>query len=201
MGVGPGKEYEFVVIASPIGEYFRGHFHTTTFLITHTVDRAAPLGTGQYKVGGNYAASFRATEPAHELGYGTLFLDATHHRFIDECGAANFFAVKGDTFLTPLSDSILPSITNDSLMTIARDMGLKVERRPIEVTELSYFDECAACGTASVVSPIDKIIDPQTAITYRFTEHPGPVCTRLYNALLDIQHGRAEDKYGWTTIV
>ena len=201
LGVGPGKDYEFIIIASPIGEYFRGHFHTTTFLVTHTVDRAAPLGTGPYKVGGNYAASFRATEPAHAQGYGTLFLDATHHQYIDECGAANFFAIKGNTYVTPKSDSILPSITNDSLMTLARQMGMNVEQRPVPLTELHDFDECAACGTAAIVSPINKIIDPQNNTTYHFTQQPGPVCTKLYQALLNIQYGINPDTHNWTTLV
>ena len=101
LGVGPGRDFEFIVIPSPIGPYYPGKFHCTTFIVNRHVDRAAPNGTGQFKVGGNYAASFRATEAAHALGYDCLFLDAKYHRYIDECSAANFIGVKGNEYLTP----------------------------------------------------------------------------------------------------
>ena len=120
-GVGPGSDFEFIVLASPIGSYFKGGFHSTPFVVTHDVDRSAPLGTGQFKVGGNYAAAFRATEPAHRRGFGTLFLDSKYHKYIDECGAANFFGIKAETgdlhsatYVTPRSKSILPSKLSDA---------------------------------------------------------------------------------------
>ena len=94
LGVGPGRDFEFIVIPSPIGPYYPGKFHCTTFIVNRHVDRAAPLGTGQFKVGGNYASSFRATEPAHAQGMDCLFLDAKYHRYIDECSAANFIGIK-----------------------------------------------------------------------------------------------------------
>ena len=200
LGVGPGSDYEFVVIASPIGEYFKGKFHTTTFIITRHVDRAAPLGTGAYKVGGNYAASFRATEPNHQQGYGTLFLDSKYHRFIDECGAANFIGIKDNTYITPRSRSILPSITNNSFMSLAVELGMRVERRHIEVSELSSFEECAACGTASIISPIGMIIDPDKGRAYDYGREPGAWSRRLYDAILDVQHGRRADNHGWCEI-
>ena len=201
LGVGPGKDFEFIVIPSPIGPYYPGKFHCTTFLVNRYVDRAAPYGTGQFKVGGNYASSFRATEAAHMMGCDCLFLDAKQHKYIDECSAANFIGIKGNEYLTPKSTAILPSITNNSLMTLAREMGLKVTRRRIRLEELADMSEAAACGTACVISPIDKVVDTEKGVTYSFGDEPGPVLSKLYHALKDIQYGRTEDKYGWTEIV
>jgi branched-chain amino acid aminotransferase len=201
LGVGPGTDFEFIVIPSPIGPYYPGRFHCTTFIVNRHVDRAAPFGTGQFKVGGNYASSFRATEPAHAMGMDCLFLDAKQHKYIDECSAANFIGIKGDEYLTPRSSAILPSITNKSLMTLAKDMGLKVTRRKILLSELSEMQEAAACGTACVISPIDKVVDPDKGITYNISSEPGPVLTKLYNALQDIQYGRTKDKHHWCEII
>ena len=210
LGVGPGHDFEFIVIPSPIGPYYPGKFHCTTFIVNRHIDRAAPFGTGQFKVGGNYAASFRATEPAHAQGMDCLFLDAKYHRYIDECSAANFIGIKAVghqssavshiEYLTPRSSAILPSITHDSLMTLARDKGYKVTRRHIRLEELADMQEAAACGTACVISPIDEVIDAEKDRVYRFGAEPGPVLTDLYHSLRDIQFGRAEDKYGWTEI-
>ena len=209
LGVGPGQDFEFIVIPSPIGPYYPGKFHCTTFIVNRHVDRAAPYGTGQFKVGGNYASSFRATEAAHALGYDCLFLDAKYHKFIDECSAANFIGVKElrsegvkeYEYLTPRSSAILPSITNDSLMTLAKEKGMKVTRRHIRLEELADMSEAAACGTACVISPIDRVLDPEKNRTYTFGTEPGPVLTELYHALRDIQFGRAEDKHHWCTII
>mgnify|MGYP002622589387 CR=1 FL=1 len=211
LGVGPGKDFEFIVIPSPIGPYYPGKFHCTTFIVNRHVDRAAPFGTGQFKVGGNYAASFRATEPAHAQGMDCLFLDAGYHRYIDECSAANFIGIKKPSaiscqpseieYLTPRSSAILPSITNDSLMTLAREKGYKVTRRHIPLVELADMQEAAACGTACVISPIDKVIDPDKGVTYSFGAEPGPILTDLYHSLKDIQYGRAEDKHNWCEVV
>ena len=209
LGVGAGRDFEFIVIPSPIGAYYPGKFHCTTFIVNRSVDRAAPLGTGSFKVGGNYAASFRATEPAHQQGMDCLFLDAKYHRYIDECAAANFIGIKktpitGHTsqieYLTPRSSAILPSITNDSLMTLAREKGYKVTRRHIRLEELSDMTEAAACGTAAVISPIDKVIDPEKNHIYHISDEPGEILTDLYHSLKDIQYGRAEDKHGWTEV-
>ena len=201
LGVGPGKDFEFIVIPSPIGPYYPGKFHCTTFLVNRYVDRAAPYGTGQFKVGGNYASSFRATEAAHMMGCDCLFLDAKQHKYIDECSAANFIGIKGNEYLTPKSSAILPSITNDSLMTLAKEMGLKVTRRRIRLEELADMSEAAACGTAGVISPIDKVVDTEKGITYSFGDEPGPVLSKLYHALKDIQYGRAEDRHHWCEII
>ena len=201
LGVGPGKDFLFAVIPSPIGPYFKVGFHGTPFIVNRRVDRAAPLGTGQFKVGGNYAASFRATEEAHAAGLSCIFLDCKEHKYIDECGAANFFGIKGNSYITPASSSILPSITNNSLMTLARDMGMKVERRKIPLEELAEMSECGACGTAAVISPIARVIDPDNQRIYEFGKEPGPVSIKLYNALQDIQYGRVPDPYNWCKII
>jgi branched-chain amino acid aminotransferase len=204
VGVKPAAEYEFILFVTPVGPYFKGGFKTTPFVLMREYDRAAPFGTGVYKVGGNYAASLRAGERAHELGYSNIFyLDAKEKKYIDECGAANFFGIKGNTYVTPKSTSILPSITNKSLMELAADMGMTVERRPIAVEELAELDEAGACGTAAVISPIERIDDYDEKKSYVFSKDgkPGPISEKLYNRLRAIQYGLEEDKFGWITIV
>ena len=159
---------------------------------------------GAYKVGGNYAASLRANKMAHDLGYSCEFyLDSKEKKYIDEAGAANFFGVKNDTYITPASTSILPSVTNDSLQHVARDLGMKVEKRRIPLEELETFEEAGACGTAAVISPIQRIDDIETGKSYVFSPdgQPGPWSRRLYNAITAIQSGEAEDKYGWITML
>ena len=203
-GVHPADEYLFLVLVTPVGPYFKGGFSTNPYVIFRQFDRSAPLGTGIYKVGGNYAASLRANKMAHDLGYTSEFyLDAKEKKYIDECGAANFFGIKDNTYITPLSTSILPSITNKSLMQLAEDMGMKVERRPVPEVDLSTFEEAGACGTAAVISPIQRIDDVENNKSYVFSKDgkPGPVCTKLYNKLRAIQYGDEPDAHGWVTIV
>lgn len=204
VGVRPSAEYMFIVFVTPVGPYFKGGFQTTPFVIMREYDRSAPLGMGKFKVGGNYAASLVAGERAHQLGYSNIFyLDAKEKKYIDECGAANFFGIKDNTYVTPKSTSILPSITNKSLMTLAADMGLKVEQRHIPVEELATFEEAGACGTAAVISPIERIDDYDEKKSYVFAPDgkPGPVCDKLYHKLLAIQYGDEADQYGWVTLV
>lgn len=204
VGVKPAKEYMFIVFVSPVGPYFKEGFKPTPMCILRQYDRAAPLGTGTYKVGGNYAASLVAGEKAHEMGYSAvLYLDAKEKKYIDECGPANFFGIRGNEYLTPKSTSILPSITNKSLMQLAEDMGMKVERRSIPVEELSTFDEAGACGTAAVISPIERIDDLDANHSYIFSKDgkPGKVCEKLYHKLRAIQYGDEPDPYNWITIV
>lgn len=204
VGVKPAKEYTFIVFVTPVGPYFKSGFTPVNIMICRDFDRAAPLGTGALKVGGNYAASLNSMEVAHELGFATtLYLDAKEKKYVDEAGPANFFGIKNNTYFTPDSQSILPSITNMSLIDMARDMKMKVERRPIEVDELPTFEEVGACGTAAVITPIRKIYDPVKKKTYEYCKDgkPGPVSTRLYNELTAIQNGDSEDKFGWIDIV
>lgn len=204
VGVHPADEYLFLIFVSPVGPYFKGGFAVNDYVIMRQYDRAAPLGTGRFKVGGNYAASLRANQIAHEAGYASEFyLDAKEKKYIDECGAANFFGIKDGKYITPDSTSILPSITNRSLQQLAKDMGLKVEVRPIPEEELATFEEAGACGTAAVISPIGKIDDYETHKSYVIARDgkPGPVSTKLYEHLRAIQYGTEPDKYGWTTII
>lgn len=202
VGVRPATEYCFLIFATPVGPYFKGGFSSNPYVIVRDVDRAAPLGTGMFKVGGNYAASLRANKMAHEKGYASEFyLDAKEKKYVDECGAANFFGIKNNTYVTPKSTSILPSITNKSLMQIAEDLGMKVERRPVAEDELDSFEEAGACGTAAVISPISHLDDLETGKVYNFGDRPGPWSTKLYETLRGIQYGTIEDKHGWTTVV
>lgn len=202
VGVKPAKEYVFIIFATPVGPYFKGGFSTNPYMITRSFDRAAPLGTGKFKVGGNYAASLRANRIAHEKGYASEFyLDCKEKKYVDECGAANFFGIKNNTYVTPKSTSILPSITNKSLMQIAKDLGLKVEVRPIPEEELSTFEEAGACGTAAVISPISRLDDIESGTTYNFGNEPGAWSRKLYDMLRGIQYGTIEDKHNWVTVV
>lgn len=204
VGVKPANEYEFIIFVTPVGPYFKGGFSTTPFVVTREYDRAAPLGTGTYKIGGNYAASLVAGEKAHKMGYSNVFyLDAKEKKYIDECGAANFFGIKGNTYVTPKSSSVLPSITNKSLMTLAEEMGMTVERREVLLEELSTFSEAGACGTAAVISPIERIDDLDNDKSYVFSKDgkPGPVSEKLYNKLRAIQYGDEPDTHGWVTVV
>jgi branched-chain amino acid aminotransferase len=204
VGVSPSDEYLFIVFVTPVGPYFKGGFKPNNMVIMREFDRAAPLGTGTIKVGGNYAASLVSGEIAHQKGYASvLYLDAREKKYIDECGAANFFMIKENTYVTPASSSVLPSITNKSLMQLAKDMGMKVEQRPILLEELPEFEEVGACGTAAVITPVGRIDDADTGKSYVFSKNgePGQVCLKLYHALRAIQYGEAPDPYGWITIV
>lgn len=204
VGVHPANEYLFIVFVTPVGPYFKGGFSANPYVIIREYDRAAPLGTGCFKVGGNYAASLRANKKAHDLGYSCEFyLDAKEKKYIDEAGAANFFGIKNNTYITPQSSSILPSITNKSLIQLAEDMGIKVERRPILEEELETFEEAGACGTAAVISPIERIDDLENNKSYVIAKDgkPGPISEKLYNKLRAIQYGDEPDTHGWVTIV
>jgi branched-chain amino acid aminotransferase len=204
VGVKPANEYLFMVFVSPVGPYFKGGFNPVRIAIVKDSDRAAPLGTGNIKVGGNYAASLRGIIRAVDAGYGSpMYLDAKEKKYIDEIGAANFYGIKNNTYITPKSDSILPSITNKSVMEIAEDMGMKVERRPVAVDELESFEEAGACGTAAIITPIGEVHDLETGKTINYCKDgkPGPVTQSIYNRLLGIQFGDEPDKFGWTEII
>lgn len=204
VGVKPASEYTFIIFVTPVGPYFKGGIKPVDMLICRDVDRAAPLGTGIYKVGGNYAASMRAIISARNGGYSnTIFLDAREKKYIDECGPANFFGIKDNTYVTPKSESILNSVTNMSLIEIAKSLGMKTERRQIPVEELSTFVEAGACGTAAVISPIAKIFDPKDNKVYEYGTNgtAGKQTLKLYEKLTAIQNGDEPDPFGWITIV
>ncbi len=202
VGVKPSTEFLFAVFVTPVGPYYKSGFIPVRLRVEEEIRRAGPGGVGDVKAAGNYAASMRATVAARTDGYAeVLYLDAATGTYIDESGSSNFFAIKGDTFITPASPSILASITNMSVQQLARDMGLKVEQRPVSVEELADFDEAGALGTAAIISPVESV-------TYQGVEHvyctggtAGPTVTALYERLLAIQTGEAEDIYGWTEVV
>ncbi len=204
VGVKPADEYLFMVFVGPVGPYFKEGFKPVEMQLVSDYHRAAPYGTGSIKVGGNYAASLKALHRGKEEGFASvIFLNPANENYIDEAGPANFFGIKGKTYVTPDSHSILPSITNMSLRQLAADIGLTVEKRPVAVEELETFDEVGACGTAAVISPIKRIVDRRTGKSYEYCKEgvAGPISTELYHMLREIQEGEREDVYGWNTIV
>jgi len=204
IGVKPADEYLFVVFVMPVGPYFKEGFKPTNMQIAKDYDRAAPLGTGHVKVGGNYAASLRAGERAHHEGFSaSIFADAKTKTYIDEAGPANFFGIKDGKYVTPDSGSILPSITNMSLRQIAEDLGLVVERRHVRLDEIGTFEEAGACGTAAVISPIHMIQDRETGEEYVIAKDgkPGPWSIKMREILMGIQYGELPDTHNWCTIV
>ncbi len=204
IGVKPADEYLFMVFVMPVGPYFPEGFKPTNLIIMRKYDRAAPQGTGKYKVGGNYAASMGAGKLAKEKGFSAvLYLDSKEKKYIDECGPANFFGIKNNTYVTPQSESILPSITNKSLMVLAEEMGLKVERRKVLFEELGEFEEVGACGTAAVISPIKGIYDADNDKWFKYGNQSdaGEWSTKLYYKLRAIQYGEEHDKYSWIEVV
>lgn len=202
----PYTEAVFAVICAPVGSYHGEHMKSFSAVIPGNYDRAAPKGSGSYKIGANYAATFKPYKTAHGQGYTELlYLNSATHAYVDEFGSSNFFGIKGGKYVTPLSDSVLPSITNMSLQQIAEDLGMGVEKRRIPVEELPTFEEVAACGTAVVVTPIYRIdmkpVLEETAVENSFRYFPdgvvGPVCGQLYKTLTGIQFGELEDTHSW----
>ena len=202
LGVKPAWEALFGIFVAPVGAYFKEGIKPIAVVVDRDYDRAAPRGTGDVKVGGNYASSILSGARAHTMGYSNvLYVDAVERKYLEECGAANFFGIRDGRYITPKSESILPSITNKSLRQLAEHLGLKVEERRVPIEELAEFEECGACGTAAVISPISKIVDMQTGTVYDYGNKVGDWSLKMYNALQDIQYGRAEDIFGWTKIV
>ncbi|MDR2466563.1 MAG: branched-chain amino acid aminotransferase [Prevotellaceae bacterium] len=202
LGVAPADEFLFVIFVSPVGPYFPTGFKCVDVKLVRDVDRAATLGTGRYKIGGNYAASLVSGAQAYSEGFKmALYLDAKEKKYIDECGPANFFGIRENTYVTPDSESILRSITNMSLRALAEDMGMTVERRKVPVEELSTFSETGACGTAAVITPIKSIHDKEMNAIYRYGDEPGEKSVTLYRRLQAVQLGDAEDKFGWVTVL
>lgn len=204
VGVKPASEYMVIMLVTPVGPYFKEGFKPTKVCMSREYDRVAPKGTGSIKVGGNYAASLVAGEKAHDLGYSVmLYIDPKEKKYLDECGAANFFGIRDNKYITPASESILPSITNKSLTQLAEDLGMTVERRHIPVEELETFEEVGACGTAAVISPIGEIDDLDNGRKYIFSKdgQAGPWSVKLYDKLRAIQYGEEPDTHGWCEII
>ncbi len=197
IGIAASSEYTFIMLATPVGPYYKSGMKPVKAWISDPYDRAAPCGTGNIKVAGNYAASLKPTKIAKQKNCQVaLFLDAKTRSYIEEFGTSNFIAVTADNkYVTPKSPSILESITNVSLRELARDIGLTVEHRPIPLQELNDFIEVGACGTAVVITPIGEIIS--TEKNYYYGENIGPVLENLYNLMTGIQYGEEEDRHNW----
>ncbi len=204
IGVAPAEEYQFRVFTTPVGPYFKGGAKPVTLQVSD-FDRAAPRGTGNIKAGLNYAMSLYPTVEAHERGYDeNMYLDPATRTKVEETGGANFiFITKDNKLVTPLSDSILPSITRRSIMTIAKDyFGMEVEQREVLLDEVKDFAECGLCGTAAVISPVGKIVDHGRGICFPSgMDEMGPVTKKLYDTLTGIQMGTIEAPEGWIHVI
>lgn len=200
IGVKPATEFQFRIFCTPVGPYFKGGAKPITIRVSD-FDRAAPHGTGHIKAGLNYAMSLHAIVDAHNQGYAeNMYLDPATRTYVEETGGANFiFITKDGTLVTPKSSSILPSITRRSLMVVAEKyLGMKVEERPVKLSELKDFAECGLCGTAAVISPVGKVVDHGTDICFPSgMEKMGPWTQKLYDTLTGIQMGRIEAPEGW----
>ncbi len=199
IGVKPATEFQFRVFATPVGPYFKGGIKPLKLRICD-YDRAAPRGTGHVKAGLNYAMSLYAIVDAHEQGYDeNVYLDSGSRTFIEETGGANIVFIKGNTLVTPKSDTILPSITRRSLVQVAKDyLGMEVEEREVALSEIGDFTECGLCGTAAVISPVGTIVDHGKEINYAGF---GPTIQKLYDNLTGIQMGRIPAPEGWIEVI
>jgi branched-chain amino acid aminotransferase len=205
LGVRPALEYLYLVIASPVGAYFSGGVTPVSVWVSPDFTRAAPGGTGAAKCGGNYAAGLSAQAEAIENGCDqVVYLDAVERRYVDELGGMNVFFVLDDGSLAtpPLTGTILPGITRDSVIKLAGRAGRRVEQRPVSIDEWregaasGRIREAFACGTAAVVTPIGRVKSPDGEFTVA-DGGPGEVTMSLRRELADIQRGRAEDPFGW----
>lgn len=200
IGVKPADEYQFRILTTPVGPYFKGGAKPLTIRVSD-FDRAAPHGTGHIKAGLNYAMSLHAIVDAHKQGYDeNMYLDAATRTKVEETGGANFlFVTKDGKVVTPKSDSILPSITRRSLIYVAKEyLGLEAEEREIYLDELKDFAECGLCGTAAVISPVGKVVDHGKEICFPSgMNEMGPVTRKLYETLTGIQMGTIKAPEGW----
>ena len=201
IGVKPSDEYQFRILVTPVGPYFKGGVKPIKVRISD-LDRAAPHGTGDIKAGLNYAMSLHNIVDAHKCGYAeNMYTDPATHTFIEETGGANilFVSKDGKKIVTPKSNSILPSITRRSLLVVAKDyLGLEVEERQVNKEELADFAEVGFCGTAAVISPIGQIDDHGKSIMVPSgMDSIGPVLGKLRETLTGIQMGELKAPEGW----
>lgn len=209
LGVHAATDYKFIIMLSPSGAYYVRGFAPVSLRVEREYVRACKGGTGAYKVIGNYAASIRAGELAVQAGYDqVLWLDAEKRRYASEVGAMNIFFVLGGKIITPeLDGTILPGITRDSAIKLLKHMGYVVEERQIDIGEVidgaksGRLTEIFGTGTAAVVSPVDRLGDNGVDYTIGERGKAGEVAAMLFNALTDIQTGRAEDLFGWVTVI
>ena len=200
IGVKPADEYQFRILVTPVGAYYKGGVKPVKVQVSK-YDRAAPHGTGNIKAGLNYAMSLLPSVEAHAAGYAdNMYLDPETRTYVEESGGANFlFVDKDGNLVVPQShtDSILPSITRRSLVDVAENyLGMKVTQRPVRFDEIDQFVECGMCGTAAVISPVGEVDSDDKKVVYGM-EHVGPVMKKLRETLTGIQSGEIEDKFGW----
>lgn len=202
----PYPEAIFAVMCAPVGSYYGAYLKSCAAVIPGDHDRAAPKGSGSYKLSSNYATTFVPYQIAHNQGYTELlYLNSATREYVDEFGSSNFFGIRDNTYVTPLSDSVLPSITNLTLQECAADFGMKVEKRPVPLDELDAFEEAGGCGTAVVITPMSHIdmkpvlAEPAVSRSFRYEKdgEVGPFCTKLYKRITGIQFGEIEDVHGW----
>ena len=200
IGVKPADEYQFRILVTPVGPYFKGGVKPITIRVSD-FDRAAPRGTGNIKAGLNYAMSLHPIMDAHRQGYAeNMYLDPATRTKVEETGGANFIFITTDgKLVTPKSNSILPSITRRSLLYVAQHyLGMAVEEREVPMTEVPSFAEVGLCGTAAVISPVGVLVDHAKEICVPSgMDAMGPVLTKLYDTLTGIQMGRIEAPEGW----
>lgn len=203
IGLQPADEFTFLVMVVPVGDYYKGGLSPVTAVVMQDYDRAAPRGVGNVKVAGNYAADLLPNIMGKKAGYPiNLYLDAQNRRTVEEFGTSNFIALKNNTYVTPDSKSVLPSITNKTLMQLAEDRGMKVEKREIDISELAEFDEAAACGTAVVITAVTRVVNGSEVITIgNDPDTVGSTMKDLYNEVRGIQYGELPDRHGWCLAV
>ncbi len=199
IGVQPSDEYAFIVFGMPVGPYYKNGMVPVPAYVQEKYDRAAPHGVGHVKAAGNYATGLVGDIEVKKKGYPvSLYLDSATHTLIDEFGTSNFIGITRDgRYVTPKSESILESVTNDSLRTIARDLGLRVEHRPVRWDEIEDFVEIGACGTAAVITPISSITRGDKTLRFGAEDKPGPMLQRLYDEIQAIQYGKIPDRHNW----
>nr|MDO8114720.1 branched-chain amino acid aminotransferase [Candidatus Sigynarchaeota archaeon] len=204
LGVQPSSDYLLYIILSPVGAYYASGFSPVKILVEEQYVRAAPGGVGFTKAGGNYAASLLAGKKAHDKGYTqVLWLDAAEKKYIEEVGTMNmFFVIDGKIVTPPLTGSILPGVTRDSVLSMARDWGMKVEERLIKIDEVitasenGTLNEAFGSGTAAVVTPVGELCYKDRCMVINGGK-VGKVTQKLYDALVGIQYGQTKDPYGW----
>jgi branched-chain amino acid aminotransferase len=199
VGVHPSEDYTMLLLGMPVGPYYKNGFYPVNAMVQEKYDRAAPKGVGNVKAAGNYASGMKGDYDGKANGFPIcLYLDSAQHKYIDEFGTSNFFAItKNNKYVTPDSSSILPSITNMSLMALAEDFGMKVERRPVEITELAEFMEVGACGTAAVITPVYSITRGTNVYTFGNKDVVGKELTRFFKEIQGIQYGEIPDRHNW----
>jgi branched-chain amino acid aminotransferase len=204
LGVRPSKQYQFIIIISPVGPYYKEGLAPTRIFVEDEYTRAAPGGTGYAKVGGNYAASLKSQMKAHELGFTqVLWLDGVERKYVEEIGTSNaFFVMGGEVWTAPLAGTILPGVTRDSVIALLADWGVPVREERFTIGEVfaaheaGALSEVFASGTAAVISPVGELRWKDRDI--RIGDDIGDLSRRLYDEITGIQSGRLPDARGWT---